>query len=140
MQIHVNEIEVPVEIADDDESRSMGLMKRSTLNPGCGMLFIFPDEDERSFWMKDTYIPLSIAFLSGDGTILNIEDMKPFDQSRVLSSGPARCALEMNQGWFRRNGVRPGDKVTGIPIKPMAESTRITRADLRRLIKEALIS
>jgi len=109
--ITINGIEVVVEIADCDQSRAQGLMQRITLDEDCGMLFVFEESAPRSFWMKETYIPLSIAYLDEGGSITNIEDMAPLDLSSVRSTIPARYALEMNEGWFERNGVRAGDRI-----------------------------
>jgi uncharacterized membrane protein (UPF0127 family) len=90
-------------------------MFRESLALGAGMLFIFPDSGPRSFWMKNTYVPLSIAYLNENGKILNIERMIPFNLAGVKSVGHAKYALEMNQGWFHKNGIRVGDTVSGIP-------------------------
>jgi len=139
MIIHINDIPIQVEISDDHDSRQQGLMKRPTLNPGCGMLFVFPDAADRSFWMKNTYIPLSIAFIGENDEILNIEDMHPFDDGNTYSSTPARCALEMNQGWFQKNGIHPGDRVSGISQILATESISLSRSDLRRIIKEVIL-
>ena len=106
-----------VEIASDPESRTLGLMHRTALAEDSGMLFVYRDDAERSFWMKDTRIPLAAAFLDAGGTILNIEEMKPPagegpGEARTWSSkGPARFVLEMDSGWFAAKGIRPGDRV-----------------------------
>ncbi|HEU4394815.1 MAG TPA: DUF192 domain-containing protein [Planctomycetota bacterium] len=105
-----------VEIAADPESRTLGLMHRTALAEDSGMLFVYRDDAERSFWMKGTRIPLAAAFLDASGTILNIEEMKPPagegpDEARTWSSrGPARFVLEMDAGWFAAKGIRPGDR------------------------------
>ncbi|MBN2628736.1 MAG: DUF192 domain-containing protein [Spirochaetales bacterium] len=100
-----------VELARSAQERQNGLMNREKMARDRGMLFIFPNEAPRSFWMKNTLIPLSIAFLDRDGVILNIEDMEPLDLSPVPSDGPAMYALEVNQGLFHEWGVRPGYRV-----------------------------
>lgn len=106
-----------VEIAADPESRTLGLMHRAALAEDSGMLFVYRDDAERSFWMKDTRIPLAAAFLDASGTILNIEEMRPPagegpGEARTWSSkGPARFVLEMDAGWFAAKGIRPGDRV-----------------------------
>jgi uncharacterized protein len=100
-----------VELARSAQERQTGLMNREKMDRDRGMLFIFPGEAPRSFWMKNTLIPLSIAFLDRDGNILNIEDMEPLDLSPVPSDGPAMYALEVNQGLFHEWGVRPGYRV-----------------------------
>ena len=110
--IWVKGIRIAVEVSDTPESRASGLMFREELAPDEGMLFVLDREQYLSFWMKDTQIPLSIAFMDRTGTILQTEDMTPFDTETLhRSSRPALYALEMNRGWFERNGVKVGDKV-----------------------------
>lgn len=100
------------EVADRPETRQLGLMYRREMPKDQGMLFIFEEPQILDFWMKNTYLPLDIAFISSDGTILNIEAMKPLDDKpRYRSRGPARYALEVNQGWFAARGIGPGVKV-----------------------------
>ena len=113
-EVIINSQRVLVEIADTDYLRNRGLMFRENLEPNGGMLFMFPNESKRSFWMKNTSIPLSIAFIDGSGVITNIEDMRPHCLESVCSSRPAPYALEMNLGWFEGNAM-PGDKVLNIP-------------------------
>ena len=91
-----------------------GLRFRPTLPPDSGMLFLFPDSRYRTFVMTDTVIPLSIAFIESDGTIVQIEDMKPLSLSRTYSLRRVPCALEVPQGWFRRHGIKEGDRVEGL--------------------------
>lgn len=105
------------EVACDDLSRQRGLMHREKLGENSAMLFIFPDLEYLSFWMRNTQIPLSIAFLDDSGKILQIEDMKPKDESRTRSKTPVRYALEVNQGWFARHGVQVGDAFDGFPAR-----------------------
>jgi uncharacterized membrane protein (UPF0127 family) len=102
---------VKAELARTPEERSRGLMFRKRLADGEGMLFIFERDEALSFWMKNTVIPLSIAFISADGRIVEIRDMRPNDQSSVRSSRSVRYALEVPQGWFNRVNVKPGDKI-----------------------------
>jgi len=109
--LSVKNIRVTVEVANCLQSRQQGLMNRLSLQENAGMLFIFEETAPLSFWMKETYIPLSIAYLDEGGTITNIEAMAPLDLSSVRSTLPARYALEMNEGWFERNGVRAGDRI-----------------------------
>lgn len=101
-----------VELAATAQARACGLSHRSALGDNRGMLFVYPDSGRRTFWMKDTLIPLSIAFLDEDGVIINIEIMSP-DQTdeRYGSRKPAVYALEVNQGWFREHGIKAGDRV-----------------------------
>ena len=104
-------VEITVEIARTDEERSKGLMYRKQLPDGNGMLFVFDRDQQLSFWMKNTVIPLSIAFIASDGSIVEIKDMQPHDLSSVQSSRSVRYALEVPQGWFGRVNVKPGDVV-----------------------------
>jgi uncharacterized membrane protein (UPF0127 family) len=102
-----------VQIAADPVSRSRGLMKRTTLAPDGGMLFVFDSPAILTFWMRDTALPLDIAFIGSDRRIVNILSMVPLDDERLYrSSGPARYALEVNRGWFRKHKVKPGDKLS----------------------------
>jgi uncharacterized membrane protein (UPF0127 family)/predicted SprT family Zn-dependent metalloprotease len=114
MKLVINGSAINVERADDHASRQLGLMYRNFLPQDAGMLFSFPNSEERSFWMKNTYIPLSIAYLDVEGKILNIEDMDPHNQNGVRSAGPAMFALEANKGWFTERGVSAGDIVQGL--------------------------
>jgi uncharacterized membrane protein (UPF0127 family) len=106
-----------VEIAADDPSRFRGLMFCDSLRPDHGMLFIYPTEAKRSFWMKNTLIPLSIAFATSTGRIVGILDMQPGGDTpdselmRYESARPAMYALEMEKGWFGKNGIRVGDRM-----------------------------
>jgi uncharacterized protein len=104
-------VEVRVEIADDLPEQTRGLMERTALAEDRGMLFVFSDEEVRSFWMKNTLIPLSIAYMDSDGRIVDLQDMKPLDDDppHYISAEPARYALEVNQGFFEEHGVRVGD-------------------------------
>ncbi|MCL2007840.1 MAG: DUF192 domain-containing protein [Treponema sp.] len=110
-------VKIIAEIALTDAQRSQGLMHRRELNDGHGMLFIFERDQLLSFWMKDTYIPLSIAFISSDGRILEIHDMIPLDLSPIRSGRSARYALEVPQGWFDRAGIVIGDRMNPIELR-----------------------
>ncbi|HET6261056.1 MAG TPA: DUF192 domain-containing protein [Chloroflexia bacterium] len=101
-----------VEIADTDEARGLGLMFRSSMDPDAGMLFDFEEDTTSSFWMANTILPLSIAFIEADGNIIDIRDMQPLDTTSVGPGAPYRYALETNQGYFRAHNLAPGDKVT----------------------------
>lgn len=107
------EVEVRVEIADIDAERTRGLMERTALGENRGMLFVFDDERTRSFWMKNTLIPLSIAYIDADGRIVDIQKMEPLDDDppHYTSAGPAQYALEVNQGFFEKRRVEVGDRV-----------------------------
>lgn len=115
LQVTVGTLPIQVEIADEPDERHQGLMDRDAMPADAGMLFVYPEVGPRSFWMENTRIPLSIAFMDETGRILNIEDMRPYDRTSVPSAGPAMYALEMNQGWFEANNVHVGDVVTGLP-------------------------
>ena len=114
-KIRVGTHAVDAEVAQTPAQRTLGLMFRFSLPADRGMLFVFPRAEPQGFWMMNTYIPLSIAYLDADGTILNILDMAPHDTSRHLSAGPALYALEMRKGWFAERGIGPGTRVTGLP-------------------------
>lgn len=106
---------VTAEVAATPEERATGLMNRFSLQPDSGMLFMFERAEPLAFWMKNTFIPLSIAFIAADGKIINIEDMKPQSEDSHWSKGPALYALEMKKGWFAERGIGPGAVVKGIP-------------------------
>lgn len=106
---------VVVELAVTTDQRARGLMHREHMAADDGMLFVYPSSAPRSFWMKDTKIPLSIAFIDPKGKIVRIADMQPLMKTSTKSLYPAKYALEMNQGWFEANGVATGGRVTGIP-------------------------
>jgi uncharacterized membrane protein (UPF0127 family) len=104
-------VQMTVEVARTNTERAQGLMHRKSLDEGRGMLFVFDRDQILSFWMKNTSIPLSIAFIARDGRILEIRDMRPLDESSVRSGRSARYALEAPRGWFSRAGIAPGDQV-----------------------------
>ena len=110
-----------VEVANHMATRTSGLMFRREMDQDNGMLFVFPDTDQRYFWMKNTLIPLSIAFIDDKGNILNTLEMPPQTEQTFPSQGPAKFALEMNAGWFTKAGVKAGDKVDGVLAAPKAE-------------------
>ena len=114
LSLKVAGIPLNVEIASDEESIKKGLMHRDELDSESGMLFIFSEPSQQSFWMKNTNIPLSIAYIDENNKILNIEDMMPHDTNGSNSQGKAKCAIEANQGWFKSKGIKTGDHVEGI--------------------------
>ena len=114
LSLNISGHSLDVEVAKDEENIKKGLMYRDKLSKDSGMLFIFPQPEEKSFWMKNTKIPLSIAYLDESGSILNIEDMSPNNTEGVTSRGKAKYAIEVNQGWFDSKGIKPGDRVEGI--------------------------
>ena len=103
------QVPVKVEIADSDAERQRGLMERTALGENRGMLFVFESEQRLSFWMKNTLIPLSVAYLDSEGRIVDIQDMQPLDETSHPSAAPARYALEVNQGFFEEHGIEVGD-------------------------------
>lgn len=116
-QLRVAGHPLKVEVAATEEQRSQGLMYRRSLPAEDGMLFIFDSPGYYAMWMKNTLIPLSVAFLDADGVILNIVDMEPQTLDSHAAAGPALYAIETNRGWFAAHKVKAGDKVTGIPRK-----------------------
>ncbi len=107
-----DEVRVRVEIADEASEQARGLMYRTALAEDRGMLFVFPSEERLSFWMKNTLIPLSVAFMDSEGRIVDIQDMKPLDDDppSYVSAEPAQYALEVNQGFFEERGIKVGDR------------------------------
>jgi uncharacterized membrane protein (UPF0127 family) len=108
---------ITAEVARTDEERQMGLMLRKTMAPHEGMLFVFDDVELHCFWMKNTLLPLSIAFIAEDGRIVDIIDMKPRSEESNCPSQPVRYALEMNKGWFAQRAIKPGFKLAGAPFR-----------------------
>lgn len=102
------------EVAATDATRSTGLMHRRMMPENRGMLFVFQSVERHGMWMMNTYLPLSVAFIDSEGTIINIADMEPHTQNTHGAARPAKYALEMNKGWFRKRGVKPGEKVQGL--------------------------
>ena len=100
-----------VEIANSDAKRRQGLMHRKDLAKDHGMLFLWPQSNTRCMWMKNTSLPLSVAYLSPDGRILEIYDMVPFSEDSICSKQSVRMAVEVNQGWFAKNKISVGDKI-----------------------------
>lgn len=106
---------ISAEVAADDPARARGLMFRDRLAPNHGMLFIFDSKSVQCMWMRNTLIPLSVAFIADDGSIINIEDMQPHDESSHCAAKPVRFALEMEKGWFAQRGLKAGSKIGGLP-------------------------
>lgn len=110
---------IHAEVADTFVTRMQGLMHRESLGPNDGMLFIFDEPGIQCMWMKNTFIPLSVAYITDDGSIVNIEEMKPQTEDAHCTSSPVRFALEMNRGWFAAKGLRKGAKLRGLEkLKP----------------------
>ena len=106
---------IQAEVASTPASRQLGLMHRVYLPINDGMLFVFENKATHCFWMRNTKIPLAIAFIGDDGKIINIEEMKPMSDDNHCPTAPIRYALEMNQGWFSQKGLSAGNVISGIP-------------------------
>lgn len=113
--LDINGRKVTAEVADDDAERSTGLMFRERIKEDAGMLFVMPSEAPVTFWMRNTILALSIAYIRADGTIMEIHDLEPKDETPVPSRfRNIAFALEMRQGWFSDAGVFPGDRIQGL--------------------------
>jgi uncharacterized membrane protein (UPF0127 family) len=109
---------ITAEVANTFETRALGLMYRRSLGANEGMLFVFPDVSVHCMWMKNTFLPLSVAFIDAEGTIVSIHDMQPLTETSHCAARPARFALEMNQGWFAQKGIKPGARLGGLDRAP----------------------
>ena len=115
-ELRIKDVPIFAEVVSKPEDRALGLMFRRSLAPDSGMLFVFDSDEFQRFWMKNTLIPLSIAYITRDSLITDILEMAPRDTTTpYVSSKPVRYALEMNSGWFQSHGIKPGDTVRGIP-------------------------
>lgn len=106
--------EISASVAATSAERKQGLMNRGSLGKNEGMLFVFPREGHHAMWMKNTLIPLGVAFIDANGMIVNIAEMAPLTLNRHAAQKPALYALEMNAGWFREHGIKAGDTVSGL--------------------------
>ncbi len=106
---------IQAEVASTTATRSRGLMQRKAMAQSAGMVFLFDESALHCMWMKNTLIPLSVAFIDEQGAIVNIADMQPLDETSHCALRPVRYALEMNQGWFKKRGIAPGMHIDGIP-------------------------
>ncbi len=118
LTLTINGVKIIAEVASTPDDRATGLMNRFSLQPDRGMLFVFEKPEPLAFWMKNTFIPLSIAFIDADGRILNIEHMAPQTETTHWSVGPGLFALEARRGWFAERGIKAGDRVEGLPRIP----------------------
>ena len=105
--------QIDAQVALSPEQRQMGLMFRKEMPQHEGMIFVFEEPTKQCFWMKNTLLPLTAAFVADDGTIVNLEDMKPQTENPHCSVKPVRYVLEMNKGWFAKKGIKPGRKLSG---------------------------
>lgn len=113
--LNINGHEIQVEVADEPTERQNGLMYRTEMEKDAGMLFVYGGEAPRSFWMENTRLPLTIAFVDQAGRIVHLADMTPFDRTAVPSKYPAMYAIELNLGRFAELGIQVGDQVMGLP-------------------------
>ena len=109
---------IEAEVAADQPNRMQGLMMRKSMPANHGMLFVFPQAERHCMWMRNTLLPLSVAFLDDQGRILNIENMQPQTENNHCAAAPARFALEMNRGWFADKGIKPGQRIGGLEKAP----------------------
>jgi hypothetical protein len=107
---------IQAELAVSPQEQSVGMMNRRTMGANEGMLFVYEQPHRLCFWMRNTLIPLTIAYIDGEGRIVNTADMQPLDESPHCSEKPVRFALEMNQGWFKKRGLKPGTRLRGAPF------------------------
>ena len=112
-QLTAGMFRIDVQLATTPQQRQIGLMNRREMPQTEGMLFIFEQPAEQCFWMKNTLIPLTAAFIADDGAIVNLADMKPLDETSHCSAKPVRYVLEMNQGWFAAKHIKAGNKLGG---------------------------
>ena len=109
---------INAELASTPQQREIGLMFRTAMPANDGMLFAFEQPGKQCFWMRNTLIPLSVAFIGDDGSVVNIDDMKPRTDDSHCSVRPVRFVLEMNEGWFAKRGIKAGSRLRGGPFSP----------------------
>lgn len=109
--------QIDAQVAQTPDQRATGLMHRKEMPQHEGMLFVFEQPSVQCFWMKNTLLPLSTAFVADDGTVVNVADMQPLSLDSHCSARPVRYVLEMNQGWFAKKGIKPGAKLAGEPFR-----------------------
>lgn len=121
LALNVGSQTIQAEVAATQQSRGQGLMQRKQLCANCGMLFVFEHAARHGFWMKDTDMPLAIAFIAPDGSIIGIAEMQANTLSEHYPQGDILYALEMNKGWFASHGIRVSDKIDGLQLAPRGE-------------------
>jgi uncharacterized membrane protein (UPF0127 family) len=120
--LRIGAVAVEAEVADETDERTIGLMGRKELAEGKGMLFVFREPQPLGFWMRDTLVPLSIAYINAAGVIREIHDLQPLDETPARSAfRDLLYALEVPQGWFHKNKILPGDRVLGLPAPETAQ-------------------
>jgi uncharacterized membrane protein (UPF0127 family) len=107
---------IQAEVAANDPERQQGLMFRQKMGSNAGMVFVFDQAAKQCMWMKNTLLPLSVAFLDEKGAVINVEDMQPQTLASHCSAKPAKYALEMNLGWFKQRNIKPGITIVGLPL------------------------
>jgi uncharacterized protein len=117
IELRAGMFRIDTQVAARFQERQTGLMHRKSMPQHEGMLFVFEQPGVQCFWMKNTLIPLSTAFVADDGRIVNLADMQPLDERSHCSSEPVRYVLEMNQGWFKSKNIQAGAKLTGVPFQ-----------------------
>lgn len=118
IKLQLGMYQIDAQLAQTPEQRSIGLMYRAEMPAHEGMLFVFEQASTQCFWMKNTLLPLTAAFVADDGTIVNLADMKPQTTDSHCSGKPVRFVLEMHQGWFAKKGFKAGMRLSGNPFKP----------------------
>ena len=116
--LSVGMYQINAQVAAKPEQREIGLMFRKDMPQHEGMLFVFENPSRLCFWMKNTLLPLTAAFVADDGVVVNLADMKPQTTESHCSTKPVRYVLEMNKGWFAKRGIKPGSKIAGRPFSP----------------------
>ena len=119
MELNAGLHRIEAEVANTPDNRAQGLMHRKIMASHQGMLFVFPVAERHCMWMRNTLIPLSVAFLDDKGDIINIEEMQPQTENNHCAASPARFALEMNKGWFSAKGIRQGMRIGGVEKAPV---------------------
>ena len=118
IKLQAGMFQIDTQVAQTPDQRSMGLMYRTEMPQHEGMLFVFEQPATQCFWMKNTILPLTAAFVADDGTIVNLADMKPQTTDSHCSEKPVRFVLEMHQGWFAKKGLKAGSRLGGVAFKP----------------------
>ena len=118
LKLQAGMYQIDAQVAQTPDQRSTGLMFRTEMPAHEGMLFVFEQASTQCFWMKNTLLPLTAAFVADDGTVVNLADMKPQSTDSHCSSKPVRYVLEMHQGWFAKKGFKAGMRLGGSPFKP----------------------
>lgn len=122
--LHLGKATLQVQTASSERERAIGLMSRTSLDANEGMLFVFPERAVQCFWMRNTLLALTAAFIADDGRIVNLTDMQPLSDEPHCSAEPVRYVLEAQQGWFSTMGVKVGSKVHGAPFSHVTKAAQ----------------